>query len=269
MMKVTCKNCNNSFKGNFCNECGQTANTHEINFKSVLHEIQHGIFHVDRGILFTTKELLLRPGITIRAYLAGKRIKHFKPFAYILILSTIYSLLIRLKHKSTFLNSLLDGFYDVITSLKSDRDFQDSLGHTDVNEKIGIISDAIRWMSGHYAYTTLLIIPIFSLASYICFYRTNYNYFQHLILNSYAAGQRTAVFLLLLPITYFITDADVNNTIDNITFYLGICLNTWTYYQFFNTTKRLQNLLLSLLTYVVLLMQLVVFIVVIVIISIL
>lgn len=68
-MITTCKNCNHNFKGNFCNNCGQTANTHEINFTSILHEIQHGIFHIDKGILYTSKELFRRPGHTIREYL--------------------------------------------------------------------------------------------------------------------------------------------------------------------------------------------------------
>ncbi len=82
-MTTKCKNCNHDLKGNFCNNCGQTKETHEINFKSILHEIQHSIFHIDKGILYTTKELFIRPGLTIREYLHGKRVKHFKPFAYI------------------------------------------------------------------------------------------------------------------------------------------------------------------------------------------
>jgi len=81
-MAINCKNCNNLYDGNYCNHCGQSANTHEINFKSILHEVQHSLLHIDKGILYTTKELLLRPGKTISDYLNGKRVKHFKPFAF-------------------------------------------------------------------------------------------------------------------------------------------------------------------------------------------
>lgn len=243
-MTTTCKNCNHSFEGNFCNNCGQTANTHEINFKSIVHEIQHSIFHIDKGILYTTKELFQRPGQTIRDYLNGKRVKHFKPFAYIFILSTIYVLLTRLSHKSTFLTDFLEGFYSGTTDDKSKND-------------LGLVGEIVQWMSSHYAYTTLLIIPIISFASYICFFRTKYNYFQHLILNSFVAGQRTAVFLILLPFTYFITDKEMNGTIDTLKAYLGICLTFWMYYQFFYSIKPIKRVLLTILTYLIMLLLIV------------
>lgn len=235
-MTTTCKNCYSSFEGNFCNNCGQTANTHEINFKSIVHEIQHSIFHIDKGILYTTRELFQSPGQTIREYLDGKRVKHFKPFAYIFILSTIYALLTRLSHKSTLLTDFLEGFYSGVTDDKSKSD-------------LGFLGDVLQWMSSHYAYTTLLIIPIISFASYLCFYKTKYNYFQHLILNSFAAGQRTVVFLIILPFTYFITDEGINGTIDTIKAYSGFCLTFWIYYQFFNSTKPIKRVLLTILTY--------------------
>lgn len=235
-MTTTCKNCNHTYEGNFCNNCGQTVNTHEINFKSIVHEIQHSIFHIDKGILYTTKELFLKPGQTIKEYLEGKRVKHFKPFAYIFILSTIYVLLTKMLHKSTFLNSALEGVYDGMTNDKA-------------NSKIDFFINLIQWMADHYAYSTLLFIPFFSLASYISFKRTKYNYFQHLILNSFVAGQRTVVFLIILPFTYFITDKGINGTIDTIKAYLGICLTFWVYYQFFNSTKPIKRVFLTILTY--------------------
>ena len=253
-MLTNCKNCNCSFEGNFCNNCGQTANTHEINFKSILHEIQHSILHIDKGIFYTTNELFRRPGQTIREYLHGKRIKHFKPFSYILILSTVYALLTKISHKSPFLSNFLDGFYQGINGNKS-------------KSALGFVGETVQWMSGHYAYTTLLIIPVISFASYICFFRAKYNYFQHLILNSFVAGQRTAFFLIILPFTYFVTDKGVNETIDIVKITIGICLTFWTYYQFFNSTKPIKKLFLTILTYFTMLILVVLALVLIILIS--
>lgn len=103
---------------------------------------------------------------------SGKRVKHFKPFAYVLVLSTIYALLTELTDRSNFMTDFMEGFYS---------------GSTDEPEKsdLGFVGEAVLWMAGNYAYTSLLIIPLVSLASFICFYRRGYNYFQHLILNSY------------------------------------------------------------------------------------
>lgn len=234
---ITCKNCDHSFKGNFCNNCGQTANTHDINFKSIIHEIQHSIFHIDKGILYTTKELLLRPGHTIRGYLNGKRVKHFKPFAYILILSTIYALLTKLSHKTNFLG-------DIFLGLEA--------GARDADRyQPGIFEDILLWMSGNYAYATLVILPLLSFSSYLCFFRQKYNFFQHLIINSFIAGQRTAVFLIFLPFTYFVTDQLTNDIIDNLKAVVGICLTFWTYYQFFNKMTPMKRVLATVATYLV------------------
>lgn len=238
-MEIQCKNCHHNFEGKFCNNCGQTAHTHKIDFKSTLHEIQHSIFHVDKGILYTTKELFLKPGAAIRDYLDGKRVQHFKPFAYVFILSTVYALITKLSHKSTFLTNFLEGM---------------SAGTKDGKSKSSLIlmGDAAHWMANHYAYTALLIIPFLSFASYICFRKEKYNYFQHLVLNAFVAGQRTAVFLIFLPFTYFIRDPELNESFDTFKAYVGIFLSFWIYYKFFNKTHPLFRILLTLLTFLIL-----------------
>ncbi len=236
---ITCKNCNHKFEGNYCNNCGQTAETHEINFNSIIHEIQHGVFHVDKGILYTTKELLTRPGYTISDYLNGKRVKHFKPFGYVFILSATYAVLTEISGKSNMFSDFLIGWNDSASENPNDK-------------SSFLLVDVIQWMVNHYAYAVLFLIPIISLASYLCFFRTKFNYFQHLILNSYIVGQRTAVYLVLLPFTYPITNQNLSDGIDWIKIVIGILLTCWSYYQFFSSIKTTKRILLIFLTYLVL-----------------
>ncbi len=66
---VTCKNCQNTFHGAYCNACGQSAHTDKIDKHFLYHEIQHGLLHVDSGIVYTTKELFTRPGHAIREFI--------------------------------------------------------------------------------------------------------------------------------------------------------------------------------------------------------
>ncbi|MBC8155688.1 MAG: DUF3667 domain-containing protein [Bacteroidetes bacterium] len=80
-MTKHCQNCNSELNGNFCSHCGQSSNTHRLNFHFLWHDIQHGLLHIDKGILYTTKELFTRPGHSIREFLLGKRVKHFKPIS--------------------------------------------------------------------------------------------------------------------------------------------------------------------------------------------
>lgn len=237
-MTNNCKNCNHKLVGNFCNNCGQAANTHDINFKSIIYEIQHSIFHIDKGILYTTKSLLLRPGKTVRDYLNGKRVKHFKPFAYILVLSTIYALLVKISHKSTFIEEFFIGITEE--------------GSEGSQTQFNLFIEILLWMKNHYAYTTLLLLPIISLASYFAFYKSRRNYFQHLILNSFAAGQRTAFYLLLMPFVYFVSDQDTNDIIENIKIIVGIGLTFWFYFQFFNSLQPLRRIAMIIIFYILL-----------------
>ncbi|MBK8628540.1 MAG: DUF3667 domain-containing protein [Saprospiraceae bacterium] len=239
MIKWKCKNCEQDFEGNFCNHCGQSSNTKDINFSSVFYEIQSAILQIDKGILFTTKELLIRPGNTIREYIYGKRVKHFKPFAYILLLSTIYILLAQYSHKTTFWEEIFQGMTDSSTEISKDN----STGRTNLFVEI------LQWMKNNYAYTTILTIPIISLASYWSFYKAKYNYFQHLILHAYMAGQRTAIYLILIPIIYFISDQTMKDVFDVIKMIIGFLLNFWTYFQFFDKTKPFKKIVLIGLTY--------------------
>lgn len=234
-MTTVCKNCNHHFKGKFCNNCGQSADTHAINFAGIMHELQHGILHIDKGILYTTKELYKRPGHTIREFINGKRVMHFKPFAYIFILSTIYALLTQLTQQNNFLVDILSGLKNAGEG-KSD-------GGT-------LLTDLLEWMANHYAYATLLLLPVISLASYFSFKKAKRNFFEHLILNSYVAGQRTVAYFFILLLTYMIPDKSFNYVMDLLKVILGFVFTFWAYFQFFNNLSPFKRIGLTLLTYV-------------------
>ncbi len=236
-MTINCKNCTNTYEGKFCNTCGQSASTGDINFKSIVHEIQHGVFHLDKGILYTTRKLLYRPGHAIKDYINGKRINHSKPFAYVLILCTIYGILLHYSDNTTVRETI-------------------SIAIKEPGKKATAVSGkwlfkGIDWLKNHYAYTTLIMMPIVSFASFLAFYKTKYNFFQHLILNSFIAGFRTFVFLIIvLPLHYILKDPDLIDSIEIIKYVIIILLPFWVYAQFFDSIKLTTRILLTLLNYV-------------------
>lgn len=233
-MTSTCKNCSQNFKGHFCSNCGQSSNTHEINLKYFLHEIQHGLLHIDKGILYTTKQLFTKPGHSIRDYINGKRVKHFKPIAYVFIVCTIYALLSKISHENTFLDDISIGFTEV-ENVK--------------NKPLGALTTTLNWLKNHYAYGALLLIPIFSLASYLAFRKSNYNYFKHLILNCYITGQRTLVYILIVPIISLFNNKNLTENAQEFKLIIGIILTFWTYMQFFNNLTKSKSFFLTILMY--------------------
>lgn len=233
-MNLNCKNCNQNFKGNYCNHCGQSADTHRLNFHFLWHDIQHGLFHFDKGVLYTAKELLTRPGASIREFLEGKRVKHFKPLSLVIILATIYGLLYHYFHISII--------YEV--------DFVNSPNKKINYEKIN------EWLTTHFAWATLITIPLYATATYIVFRKQGYNFIEHLILNSFLAAQRLIIHIIAFPLTYIYNGTPFINKILIFVTIIDFSLMIWGYTQFFNKLPKVRCFLLSLLSYIIFIISL-------------
>ena len=107
---MKCKNCNGIVRKNFCSTCGQKTGVGKINYKSVVQELFQAFFL--NGFLFTLKELFLRPGSTIRAYLDGQRKRYFKPVVNVIILSSFYYLSVHLIGENTWLENVVAGMME-------------------------------------------------------------------------------------------------------------------------------------------------------------
>lgn len=224
-MVITCKNCNHNFKGQFCNNCGQSSNTHEISGHFLLHDIQHGILHFDKGIFYTIKQLFIRPGHTIRDFIDGKRVRHFKPLTMILVLASI--------------NSFLFSFMAESNNVRY------------ANEANNMV---LLWIREHYSASQLLILPLFSLASFLAFKKTGYNYFQHIVLNAYVIAQGLIINLVLFPVVYFYQNSEQADSLTMIKLLGFLTMVVWTYVQFFrgySATYKFTRTLLSILIYIV------------------
>lgn len=227
-MTITCKNCGTSFKGNFCYNCGQSANTHRLNMHSVWHDIEHGLLHIDNGIFYTITQLFTRPGHSIREYLEGKRLKHFKPISLVIILATIYALLNHYLH-----NDLIQEAGNKLSIKNFGMDLQFEATQGEDKPLIGVIRDFIE---SHFALFQLLFLPFYSAASWFAFRKNGYNYTEHLVINSFLRGQALIIAILLLPfINLGIISGEMSSNI--FTIVQIICLY-WTFLQFFNTSPK-------------------------------
>ncbi|MFY7665793.1 DUF3667 domain-containing protein [Flavobacterium sp.] len=97
-----CLNCGKLLEDKYCSGCGQKADTHRITFKNfIFHDVLHGTFHIDKGILFTAKEALVRPGQAALDYIAGKRKRYYNVFYLILITIAVLLFLRNIDHYFT------------------------------------------------------------------------------------------------------------------------------------------------------------------------
>ena len=85
-----CKNCRNTFQGNYCPHCGQNRHTPRFTIRNAFQNILSGFFNIDHGFSRNLIELLYRPGYMIRDYLKGKRVHYYKPFQTLFVLAALY-----------------------------------------------------------------------------------------------------------------------------------------------------------------------------------
>lgn len=178
MNQQLCKNCQHTFENNFCSNCGQKTTTTRLNWHFVKDELQYTFLHFNKGLLFTAKELFKRPGETIRDYIDGKRVQHYKPILLVFVLAGL----------TAFLSHYID-IEKIIPTSSS-------------NSALSVPKYLDRMIS-HYAFIELGLIPIISLCSYFAFKKWGYNYIENIVINCFASAQRLLFGIAIFPIEYF------------------------------------------------------------------
>lgn len=173
MQSLHCLNCESTIEGKFCSNCGQKTDTHRITAKHFfMHDLLHGVWHIEKGILFTIKQALLRPGTAALEYISGKRIKYYNVF-YLLLLVIGFTILV----SSTY-DKLSHHYYGTIILPKEDQS--------------GQLFD--QFLSNYSKLIIYSFVPLFALNSFLLFRRKKLNFSENLII----AGM---IFLGVMTIT--------------------------------------------------------------------
>jgi hypothetical protein len=160
----TCKKCNNEFQGNYCPNCGHSQKLERINSRYILSEIG-SVLNFQKGFLYTVKELLLRPGQNIRAFISEDRNRLLKPIMFILITSLIYTVFVKIFHFN-------DGYINY--------NFDDLQGSS-----LGLI---FQWIADNYGYSNIIMAVFIAIWIKVLFRKYNYNFYEILILLCFVMG---------------------------------------------------------------------------------
>jgi hypothetical protein len=206
---ISCKNCNKSCTGNFCYHCGQPVATKRLTVRQVIQDTFFSAVNVNQGFWFTIKEMCLRPGKAIAAYIEGHRIKYYPPHKYVLLIGAVAS------------------FFSVRYHVFSGSSAGSALGH----EAPTLISEFFRYADMYTTVINIVTIPVFALFSWILFPRSIYNYAENLVLNTYITAQQLLLFIAIVPLL----EADVVSQQFLLPAYILLTLvyNLWVYQQFF------------------------------------
>ena len=82
-----CSNCNTTFEGNFCPNCGQKVIDLERPLNQLIGEVATETLDIDGRAFRTLKMLFLQPGVLTSEFLAGRRKKYTPPLRLYLVIS--------------------------------------------------------------------------------------------------------------------------------------------------------------------------------------
>jgi len=255
MQIIACKNCATRYRGRYCPYCGQKARTGRLNWMALWDNLAYSVTNVDRGFLFTVKELFTRPGYMMRDYLIGKRVNYFRPFSMMVILTTVYVFLSAFifppaptlekmsrpvradisseKEEDTFriMDVKVFGKRYTDDDLRGLQDFQNNSGMGKMVENL--VSNPLFWI--------FFILLFFAFAVRLIFRRNgakHYHYVEHMFAGAYLICQFLIVMIILLPYRYFTVGHDPFISHDTLLFLVFIALPAWDYRQLFNIRWR-------------------------------
>lgn len=218
-----CPNCNTDFELNYCHNCGQKAIKERLSLKYLTTDFIFSFFHLEKkGLLFTLKELFLRPGLTAKDYIVGKRQRFYPPMKLLILAGTI--IVIASLRYNFFANDFSDSSSDLMV-----------FNLLNLSQNQEELFDSFFEYAEHYAtLMNIVAIPVFSLFSYLFFIKHKYNFAENLILNTYITAEQLLFLVLLIP---FLEIEPASKTILIQSYSVAtIMYNIWAYTQFFPGT---------------------------------
>lgn len=163
----------------FCHQCAQRADVHRLTIHAIAHDFLHALVHADRSVISLLKALFIRPGKVAREYVAGMRRRHFGPFATLIILIGIATLLFDVTGFQSFTRT----------------------GGTQLNA-------LLNFLQLHLNLIVFAQVPLLSLLCLALFRRDRFNYAEHTVLAAYVFCLRAVIFcLFILPFWYVVRPA--------------------------------------------------------------
>ena len=204
---AACQDCSISFTGDYCANCGRQRVLNRIDGKFIISEIGR-VVNLDKGVFYTIRELLLRPGISIQQFIKEDRNRLVKPIVFLIVCSLVYSI-----------------FQKVLQ-------FEDGyIGFTDEKESTTLL--IFSWISENYGYANVLMAVFIAFWLKLFFRKYGYNFFEILILLCFMMGMGMLFFSVFGAIQS-VTDVSILDK----GFLIAILYMSWGIGQFFDKKKK-------------------------------
>lgn len=181
-----------------------------ISLKSILTEI-FSVLNFERGILYSLREITLRPRMFVGSYMEGERQKSVNPYRF-LFLTT--ALVVFLSLNFVFISDRFEvqattnengnvniSFGPTTEDSVPLKEMVDGLENKSEQESLLSFLDRLSsffnsWLNSLF----LLLVPIQAFFSYLFFRKRNWNYAEHFTANAFFFAWANIIFILAMPL---------------------------------------------------------------------
>jgi hypothetical protein len=190
---IICQNCGSTGNQKYCPGCGQPLLPERISMHYLLHEVAHTFWHLEKGFLFTLKELGAKPGTMQRKYLSGIRLRYQKPFPLFAISGTFCAFALFFIYRNA--------------PIQTDQYFY----------------------KHYYFIVQAAMLPFYAFITYLLFKSKELYYAEALVMNVYMLGFMSVFIVPINALSFFLP----NGIISLLEVIFLITYNTWTNLNFF------------------------------------
>ncbi|MDW3194017.1 MAG: DUF3667 domain-containing protein [Cytophagales bacterium] len=203
---MNCDKCGHPVSSRYCSNCGKITWVQRFDGKYFLNKVISAV-DLSKGFFITLFRLLINPGIWLRRFIIGEIDEFSNPLKMFLIVGAVTNYLTF--QFSIFNETIVDsGLFGIPL--------------VDVN-------GYNHYSTQYFSFFTLTAIPLFSVASWLLFLKSGFNFLENLVFNLYVGIGQFLVLLIFIPILATIQ----GETITIIYGIFNVGYNLWALIYFF------------------------------------
>ncbi|PWT72486.1 MAG: hypothetical protein C5B59_15555 [Bacteroidetes bacterium] len=190
-----CKNCQNTFTGKYCNECGEKAySEHDRSLSHVVHEFSHLTLHFDSKIFTSIKTIFSKPGLLSKDFCDGKRKKYYPPVSLFLVMVILYLIFPVFRGLNLPLNYYRDFYGRASRQMIEEKMAKEEIQFDRLAEKYEKVSEKTAKI------LLFLVIPMSAIPLYLIFYWKRKYLFDSIILSAELNTTFIFVIFFMIPL---------------------------------------------------------------------
>ncbi len=212
-MLVACKNCNHSFEGSYCSQCGQRATNGRIYIKDLREDFLNNVLSLEGPLPQTIWALMRAPGQLVQTYISGRRRHYYQPVKYFILMLTLHLVV----------TGLL-GYNPVKSQIAAN-------GQDLAHAEAAVSVQAGYFMSKHINLFLPVYILLLSGFSCLFFRKSPYNYPEFMTFFFFVIGQYLLLVTCIIPLTFIAPDFFL------LTYFIKLFYTSWALASFTSGTR--------------------------------